>query len=191
MSVMLSVGGCALRPTVSGTSVPWAERRAQLVALETWQARGRIAVKSDTGGGQGNIQWHQVDTRSLVRVSGPFGAGTYEIAWDDDAVEVIGKAGEVRVAYTGPNAAERFLLDQLGWSFPAMSLRYWILGVPDPGFESREQFDADGWLARIEQNGWSIAYDGFEVRNDIWLPRRVVLNNDQARVRLIVDEWVL
>ena len=190
-AVMLSVGGCALRPTVPGTSVPWAERRARLVALSTWQASGRIAVKSDAGGGQGSVRWQQAETRSVVRVSGPFGAGAYEIAWDRDAVEIIGRAGDAQLAYAGPNAAEKFLHAQLGWSFPAMSLRYWILGVPDPGHKSRERFDDNGWLAGIEQDGWSIAYDDFEIRNEIWLPRKVVLNNDQARVRLIVDEWEL
>jgi outer membrane lipoprotein LolB len=126
-----------------------------------------------------------------VHLSGPFGAGAYEISWDADSVEVTGKAGEVEIAYAGPKAAEQFLEDQLGWSFPAMSLRYWMLGVPDPGFESDQRFDAEGWLAGILQGGWSIEYDDFEHRNAVWLPKRIVMNNDDARVRLIVDDWLL
>jgi len=188
---ILLIAGCAMRPTVPGTSVAWAERREALVQMPDWQARGRIAVKSAGGGGQGSIRWRQAGSGSRVRLSGPFGVGAYEISWKADSVEIIGKAGEVEIAYAGQNAAERFLMDQLGWSFPAMSLRYWILGVPDPGFESNELFDTDGWLVGIQQGGWSIEYDEFEIRNAIWLPKRIVMRSDDARVRLIIDDWLL
>ena len=189
--VLMFTGGCALQPTVPGTSVAWGERRTQLAEMSEWQARGRIAVKSVDGGGQGNIQWFQAGAGSRVLLRGPFGVGGYEIAWDAERIEVIGKSGEIEIAYSGPNAAEQFLLDQLGWSFPAMSLRYWMLGVPDPEFDSDEQFDTDGWLVGIRQNGWSVGYDGFKVWNNIWLPKRLVLNHDEARVKLVIDNWSL
>jgi len=189
--VLITIGGCATQPTVPGGSIDWVERRAQLLGLSEWQARGRIAVKSTESGGQGDIHWQQMSHGSRVRLSGPFGAGAYEIAWDAESVVVLGKAGDVTMAYAGRDSAERFLTDQLGWSFPAMSLRYWILGVPDPNVESSEQFDPDGWLSGIEQDGWSIDYDGFEIRNDVWLPERIVMNNERARVKLIVDDWEL
>jgi len=189
--VLVLASGCALQPTVPGTSVAWDERQAQLAGLAEWQARGRIAVKSADGGGQGNIQWFQAGAGSRIFLRGPFGFGAYEISWDAESIEVVGKSGEVQVAYSGPNAAERFLRDQLGWSFPAMSLRYWMLSVPDPAFDSYEQYDTEGWLVGIQQNGWSVGYEGFKVWNDIWLPKRVVLNHDGARVKLVIDDWVL
>jgi outer membrane lipoprotein LolB len=189
--VLLLTGGCALQPRVPGTSVAWGERQAQLAEISEWQARGRIAVKSTEGGGQGNIQWLQAGAGSRVSLRGPFGVGAYDISWDAEHIEVVGKDGEVQVAYTGQNAAERFLRDQLGWSFPAMSLRYWMVGVPDPEFESHEQYDTEGWLVGIQQNDWSVGYEGFKVWNDIWLPKRIVLNRDGARVKLVIDDWDL
>jgi outer membrane lipoprotein LolB len=185
------MSGCAVQPTVPGTDVAWDDRRNTLAGNSNWRARGRIAVKSDDGGGQGSILWRQTGSASKLNLSGPFGAGAYEISWNDQSVEVRGKAGDVELAYSGPGAAERFLTEQLGWSFPAMSLRYWILGVPDPAYESHEQFDTQGWLAGIKQNGWVIDYEDFEIRDQIWLPRRIVMNSDKARVRLVVDDWAL
>jgi outer membrane lipoprotein LolB len=190
-AVLVLVGGCAGQPRVPGTDVAWDDRRNVLASIPDWRARGRIAVKSEDGGGQGNIRWQQAGSASSIYLSGPFGAGAYEISWDDSSVEVRGKAGDVELAYNGPDAAEQFLVEQLGWSFPAMSLRYWILGVPDPAFDSHEQFDTQGWLAGIHQNGWIIDYEDFEVRDEIWLPRRIVMNSDNARVRLVVDDWTL
>lgn len=172
-----------------GTSVPWAERRVQLAALQSWQAIGRIAFKNADEGGQGSLRWTQRGSDASIRVSGPFGAGAYEINWDPETLVVTSRDGEVAAAYSGPDAAEQFLATQLGWTFPAVSTRYWILGIPDPVSASREQFDADGWLVSIEQNGWRVVYDGFVVREELWLPRKITMESDHGRLRLVVDRW--
>ena len=187
----LSIVGCATRSTVPGSDIAWDKREQQILGLSGWQARGRIAVKSGDDGGQGSIQWDQKGSSARIRLSGPFGAGAFEIAWNPDTVVVTDKDGEVELAYSGPDAAEQFLTQQLGWAFPAISTRYWILGVLDPDFDGRERFGPDGWLVGIEQNGWSVAYDGFAVRDEVWLPSKIVMENDRARVRLVVDRWTL
>lgn len=180
-----------MRPTIPGTDLDWREREATLAQLASWQAHGRIAVKSDGDGGQGKLHWYQTGKQARIQLSGPFGVGAYELAWDSESLIVTTKAGEVAAAYAGPQAAEQFLVDQLGWSFPAISIRYWILGIADPNFASDRQFDSDGWLAGIEQNDWSIRYDGFSLQDDQWLPKKVVMDNANARVKLIVDRWGL
>jgi len=95
------------------------------------------------------------------------------------------------MSYAGPDAIERFLTDQLGWSFPARSTRYWILGIADPRFSSRTEHDADGWLVTLEQDGWVVMYDRFVEAQGRWMPRKIVMENEQARVKLIVDQWRL
>jgi outer membrane lipoprotein LolB len=167
------------------------QRETALGQLETWQAHGRIAVKSGNEGGQGKLHWYQTGQQARIELSGPFGVGAYELAWDSDSLVVKTKAGEVTSAYAGPQAAEQFLVDQLGWSFPAISIRYWILGIVDPQFAGNRKFDTDGWLAGIEQNDWSVAYDGFSRHEDQWLPDKIVMNNDRARVKLVIDQWGL
>ena len=185
------LAGCSMRPTIPGTDLDWDEREAALSALDGWQAYGRIAVKSGQEGGQGNLRWYQTGKHARIQLSGPFGVGAYELAWDSDSLVVSTKAGEVAAAYAGPEAAEQFLTDQLGWSFPAISIRYWILGIADPQYASDRRFDGDGWLTTIEQNDWSIVYDGFSRHAGQWLPDRIVMNNERARVRLVIDDWAL
>lgn len=191
LMLMMLASGCAMRPKMAGTGLDWDQREVALGQLANWQAHGRIAVKSDDGGGQGKLHWYQTNAQARIQLSGPFGVGAYELAWDSDSLVVSTKAGEVTAAYAGPLAAEQFLVDQLGWSFPAISIRYWILGIVDPQFTSARQFDRDGWLIGIEQNDWSIAYDGFLLHQDQWLPHKIVMQNDNARVKLIVDQWDL
>ncbi|MGI9341797.1 MAG: lipoprotein insertase outer membrane protein LolB [Gammaproteobacteria bacterium] len=187
--LICAAAGCATRPMLPDSGIDWDARARQLAGADTWQARGRIAVKSDNDGGQGNLRWTQAGADTRVRLSGPFGAGAYEIAWDDDRIVVSSKKGERVADYAGRDAADRFLESQLGWSFPARSIRYWLLGIADPEFDSRQRFDDGGWLSEIDQNGWTVTYSRFEQVADAYLPGKIVMESERARVRLVVDQW--
>lgn len=185
------LAACAVQPRVPGTTIGWSERREALLELADWQARGRIAVKTADGGGQGSLRWKQAGSEATIRLSGPFGAGAYEIRWTPGHVVVTGRGGRVETDYRGADAAQRFVDEQIGWRFPAQSTRYWLLGVPDPSRRSRERFGPDGWLASIEQDGWSIGYDVFELHDGNWLPGKIVMQRENARIRLVIDRWIL
>jgi len=191
--VTLLIAGCAVRPARPPAGAPpdWDARRVMLQDLGSWEARGRIAVKSGDDGGQGSIRWAQSASMASIRLSGPLGAGGYEIEWSDRKVAVTRADGTVEAAWVGPDAAIEFLNAQLGWSFPAASLRYWLLGVPHPRYESLERFDQNGWLTAVEQNGWSVKFEKFRREGGAWLPGKVVINGENARLRLVVDAWML
>lgn len=197
------LAGCALRPTAPVTPAARPGQRIQLLALPAWEARGRIAIKvtvpageADAGnsrpaGGQGSIRWVQSGDSARVRLSGPFGAGAYELQWDPGHVTVTTGNGTKRADYTGPDAAEQFVREQLGFSFPVASTRYWLLGLADPAMAGSETFDAAGRLAALNQQGWQIRYDDYVLRAGLWLPRKLVLENERGRLRLVLDDWQL
>ncbi len=187
--VLLIIAGCATRPTAPDAGIAWDQRERQLLDTPAWRAQGRIAVKSGKDGGQGNIVWAQEGSRARISLSGPFGVGAYEIEWDDETVVVYTKAGEVSMTYAGRDAAERFLDDQLGWSFPARSMRYWIMGIADPEYDAERSFDATGWLVGIDQHEWVVTYGRFTPVDDGWLPRKIIMEHARARVKLVVDRW--
>ena len=188
--VTLVLAGCATRPVQPETGIDWDQRAARLMEESAWRAQGRIAVKAGKEGGQGNMSWVQAESGTRISLSGPFGAGAYEIAWDRQRIVINDKHGEQVAAYTGRDAADRFLAAQLGWSFPARSMRYWLLGVADPEYDSHPRFDEAGWLTGIDQNGWAVGYSRFDKVGDYYLPGKIVMENDRARVKLVVDKWV-
>lgn len=187
--VAVLLAGCASRPMQPEYGIDWDQRAASLVAAHEWRAQGRIAFKSGKDGGQGNMTWEQADSGTRISLSGPFGAGAYEINWDDERIVVNSKKGEQVATWAGPDAADRFLERQLGWSFPARSIRYWLLGVADPEYRSERAFDEAGWLSRINQNGWVVEYDRFNKVGERYMPGKIVMENDRARLRLVVDKW--
>lgn len=191
LAAALLAAGCAARRPEGGAATDWSARRERLLALEAWQARGRIAVKSDGGGGQGDLDWRQRGAVARIRVSGPFGAGAYDIRWEPALLSVASRDGEFSRAWSGPQAAEQFLTEQLGWAFPAASVRYWLLGLPDPGYPAAETFAPDGRPASIVQNEWSVTYERFAPAGGLTMPARLTLQGATARVRLAVDRWCL
>jgi len=183
--------GCAIRGTVSEPGLSPDSRRAALESLGSWEARGRIALKTPGTSGQGSFAWIQNGDRAVLRVSGPFGAGAYEIRWDPERLTVLSKRGEVAADYTGPGAAERFLDEQLGWSLPVASTRHWLLGLPGPDSPAAETTDAEGLLAGLTQDGWQVRYDEYRVQGGIAMPRKLVLESAAGRIRLVIDAWRL
>jgi outer membrane lipoprotein LolB len=138
------------------------------------------------------LQWEQRGDETRLRFNGPFGAGAYELRWTPHELSVRGTGGDFSRTYEGPDAMNEFLAGQLGWPFPAASVRYWLLAVPDPAAPpAEERFDARGELKSIEQAGWSVAYEKFTSAGGEWLPARVTLEGAGARVRLALDRWEL
>ncbi len=191
LAAALLLNACALQQTGPGAGIDWAARRERLGALAAWEARGRIAIKSETGGGQGDLRWEQLGSATRIRVSGPFGAGAYEIRWDPARLTITSRNGEFSRAYAGSDAAEQFLAEQLGWSFPAISARYWLLGMADPAFPAEETFASGGQLVALNQNGWTMSYDRYADQAGLAMPAKITLQNSRARLRLIIDRWCL
>lgn len=187
----LLLDGCALRPAETVTVRDRAQIEQRLLALDAWRARGRIAVKSGRDGGQGDLLWEQQGEAARIRLSGPFGAGGYEIRWDAHRLGIRSRNGEFERAYTGADAVEQFLIEQIGWSFPAASIRYWLLGLADPALPVERIWGADGALATLRQDGWSVSYEGYIWHDGLALPARLTALGPGARVRLVVDRWEL
>jgi outer membrane lipoprotein LolB len=182
----LLLAGCATErsvqlPELSG----WETRRAQLSALHEGEFRGRVAVRAGDDGFNGNLTWFQNDDLFVASVSGPFGAGSVRIDGDDDYVRIVDQEGETLEM----EDAERELHLRYGWTIPVASLRYWALGIPDPGAPAETEIGDDGLLRRLEQRGWLLEIDEYRLGGGQPMPRRMTATHPDTRVRLVIDRW--
>ena len=189
VAATLLLSSCATLPPAGETD--WGERETILTALEDWEFSGRLAVKDLVSGEgtQASVRWRQEDLNSRIRLSGPFGSGAQELYWEPGRIRIVNGDGEQTMEYTGPQAAERFLRDQLGWSFPAESTRFWLLGLSDPAAPGQEIFSNDGELVELYQHGWRIAFERFVSTDGLLLPSRLVMQNSTARLRIVIGKW--
>ncbi|MGI9290037.1 MAG: lipoprotein insertase outer membrane protein LolB [Gammaproteobacteria bacterium] len=184
--------GCTAQPS----RPDWEAGRTLLLEAEDWQFRGRMAVKiedpalqDEVSGGQASIVWLQERDVSRIRLSGPLGAGAWELIWDPYQVSASDTKGKRSVRYTGPEAAELFMRQELGWVFPADNIRYWLRGLPAPGAAAEEEFGADGQLERILQQGWEVSYDRYGNFEGHLLPARLTIRGRGIRLRLVISRW--
>jgi len=80
---------------------------------------------------------------------------------------------------------EAFINQQLGMFVPVHSLRYWVVGLPEPTSAFVET--ATGF----KQAGWLIEYKQMQSIDDLSMPRKITITNEQVKLKLIIDQWVL
>jgi outer membrane lipoprotein LolB len=175
-------------PAPAGTVVPgpassWDARLATLQQAQSWDLAGRVAVAVGTQGWQASLDWRQRGADSEVHLAGPLGIGASVLRLTAAGLSVDG-------APPGVSALGQ-LQARLGFALPLAELRYWVLGVPEPGPPFSLERDAEDRALHLTQVDWNIDYDRYAAVDGDWLPARLALTRDDVRVRLVVEHWRL
>jgi outer membrane lipoprotein LolB len=183
------LAGCrTVPPPALPDSAPWAQRRPQLQALNHFELKGRVALSAAGNGVNANLRWSQQGTRSQLALEGPLGVGGTQVTANGDQLDIVNSRGE----HVTSEAAHAELRSRLGFDLPLTSLRYWILGVPDPATAAEESLQPGAQrLAALTQDGWHVAYGDYTTVSGETLPARLTLERDTVRVRLLVEDWQL
>lgn len=187
VATTLVLQACATRQSLELPELPdWDTRQAVLSSIEHWEFSGRIGVSTGGEGFNGKLRWAQLGGDFRATVSGPLGVGTVRIEGNDELVALTDKNGEV----TELADVELDLQLRYGWTIPLVSLRYWALGLPDPGDPAVTRFDEYGMLSELEQSGWTVSIGEYRVGGGQPMPRRITAENADTRVRLVIDSWL-
>jgi outer membrane lipoprotein LolB len=182
---LLLLTACASRPPLMVTYPgQWPAHAQAALDWQDWELQGRVALRMDDEGWHGGLHWTQRADAYAIRISGPFGQG---------GVQLEGEAGRVRLQQgervSRAADAEALMRQELGWSLPLAGLDHWVRGVPRHPDQARLAFDAQGRLARIEEAGWVVDYQGYDEGTAPPLPTRISLEQAGLRLRLVVDQW--
>jgi outer membrane lipoprotein LolB len=165
----------------------WLERRDELRAIEDWRVEGRLGLQAGRDGYNGTLSWEQFGDEVDFRFRGPFGFGGFRIHGDLEKLRLKTTGGE-ELFLDDPEAD---MQARFGWSIPVYSMRFWIVGVSDPGEPASEIVDDGGMLTSLEQHGWAVTYDGYREHQGLLLPRKVVMERADVRIRMVADKWEL
>lgn len=165
-------------------SAAWAAHQSAVAGLHDWSIQGRVAT-GQLLGWTGNLSWRQQGDHFKVRLSGPLGAGGFRASGTFDYVVIQTSDETYRTAHP-----QRLVRRILGWRFPLRPLRYWARGLPAPGGYESISVNAQGRLIRLKQQGWRISYlDYTQKAERPALPSRIVLDNGETRIRMVVARW--
>lgn len=149
--------------------------------LKRWAFDGRVAVSDANDSWSASISWrHDVDAE-LIKLSGPLGQGGAIISLNADAVSIDRGNGRIESS----NDPEIFVSQQLGVFVPVRSLRYWVLGQPEP------VADTEPAASGFRQSGWTIEYTQMQTVGQESMPRKMAVMNPHIKLKLVIDEWDL
>ncbi len=187
VALALTLAGCQTVPVVPAPTIAWNVRRPALQHLERFGLHGRVAVAVGKQGFDAGIRWAQSGAVTRLALTGPLGAGGVEVTADGTDLSVVTSRGK----RLGDAAARAELRDELGFEPPLTSIRYWVLGVPDPSAPASVRLDSQQRVTQLTQDGWQIDYASYMPVGAEWLPRLLTLRRAGVRVRMIVEAWQL
>lgn len=189
MALVFALAACQTVPVSPAPSVSWSVRRPELQSLGRFGLNGRVAVAVGKQGFNAGLRWTQSAAVTHLALTGPLGAGGVEVTADGSDLTVTTSNGK----RLGNAAARTQLEERLGFEPPLASLRYWVLGVPDPdpSAPASVQLDSQQRVTQLTQDGWQIDYTAYMPVGAEWLPRLLTLRRQDVRVRMVVDGWQL
>jgi outer membrane lipoprotein LolB len=157
------------------------QARRQLYQLDNWSFDGRLAIKGQNDSWSANLNWKHTTDQEHIKLSGPLGQGATVIQLTDDFVSIDRGDGKVQSS----EQPEEFVNQQLGVFVPVQSLRYWVVGLPEPAQGFVETSDG------FTQAGWLISYKQMQTVYGQSMPRKMTVGNLDVKLKLVIDQWVL
>lgn len=187
----LSLTACASLtghvPEGQADEAAWEARVTELTAVGSWELSGSVGVINGKDGGSGSLDWKQQGVELTFDFRGPLGAGAIHIQGDADALRVRSSRGDDFIT-TDP---EEDFAEHLHMPMPVLSMRYWMLGIPDPGVAYTKSADARGEPIDLNQRDWQVEYQEYADVQGHALPVRFTLTRGNVRIKVAVSQWTL
>lgn len=175
----LLLASCAVTPPLTLPA-----QRPAAAEQEPFVLNGRISVKHDGQRTSANMHWVHQPVTDEITLSALLGQTVASLRRDAHGV-VLQTQDKV---YTADDVGE--LTQQvLGWRLPLTGLRYWVLALPDPAHESSVEYDVNGQVSVLRQDGWEIHYARYAAPTPDSLPLRMLLQRAGLEIQLLVDTW--
>ncbi len=148
-------------------------------SLNAWNFVGRLALKSKKDSWQASIAWKHSGDEENIKLSGPLGQGATAIRLLNNQVFI--DRGDGKVIFS--DHPEQFINQQIGMFVPVNSLRYWVVGVPEPNasfISTMNGFKQAEWVVEYEQMQWVNTYK---------VPRKIIVTNTELKLKLVIDQW--
>lgn len=174
-------------PSGTEDQMAWGSHLAQLTTLTTWNFDGQVGFIEGKDSGSGSLAWSQQGDWTVLDFHGPLGAGAVHIEGDAASLHVKTSRGD---DFTTADP-ETDLGARLHQPLPVLSLRYWVLGMPDPGADYAKTGDAHGELVALDQRGWHVEYRAYAQVDGFSLPTLLTLQRDAMRIKVAVSDWTL
>lgn len=180
------LGACAAAP-VTPPGGDWQAHRSALIALDSWQLRGKLAVQTTHSADSVNISWNQAAATTELVLSGPIGWGRASIRSDGQSLQLERNGQQHSVMVDDDKALEQLL----GWPMPVALLPWWIRGLPAADVPVDTLELEQGQLRVLSQGGWQLTYERYQAVGDLQLPAKIQFRSALASGKILIKQWQL
>lgn len=188
------LNGCAVAPTqpkpITNIQSSLAMHEAHLLSIATITAfnlKGKIGVQANRNSFSGSLHWQHALEIDNIAIFSPLGSQVADIKKTPTFVTLTDNQGQ---AITEKNA-EALTEKVLGWQLPLAGLSDWVLGRPKQSALSDREWDADGKLIKLTQNGWQIEYMEYKKIDAYQLPAKMHLQHGNVKIKLVIQQQSL
>ena len=174
------VAGCATAPPV----LEPADSVVVRPVLTQFHVRGRLAARNGDEAVSGRFSWQHAPGFDRWDFFSPLGQRVARLNNENGSATLLLADGK---AFS--DALDPLLARMLGMSVPVEALPRWVQG----GSVAREtvrETDTLGRPVRLADRGWTIRYPAYADETPGALPRSIDASRGDARLRLIIDEWL-
>ena len=178
--VISFVTGCSVAPVQQ--EINYSEIQNQhLYDLKRWHLLGRMAITDKVDSWSAKIDWQHETDKDVLNLSGPLGQGAVRIVLRANSIMI--DQGDGKVGFS--KNVDKFIKQQIGFVVPLSALRFWVVGLTAPGRPFIRLNDG------FSQFFWNIQYRDFVQTDKEWMPGKISIKNDSAKLKLVIDQWVL
>jgi len=188
----LLLGACTSKPVKMEADSDWQSRQAALAEINSWKMHARIGLRSKDRSGSASLIWVETPEQRNLRLLGPLGGGLVLLRQDAAGVSIQDSKGKTWLAQD----AGELIYRVTGWQIPVSGMRWWLLGLTEPGSKAESTIDAAHHLVSVQQSGWKVTLDKYTLFGGHELPTSIVIetvagSGDERyiRVKVIVKEW--
>jgi len=188
----LLLAACTSKPVKLEDPSSWLSRQAAVAEIDHWQLNARIGLRSEGRSGSATLIWYEQPGQRNLRLLGPVGGGLILLQQDSTGVTLEDSKGKT---WHAADAAE--LIHRVtGWQIPVSGLRWWLLGMTEPGSKADYALDDSQRLVTVVQDGWKVTLAKYSLYGKYELPASVTVESQTSkdddgyiRAKLIVKEW--
>ncbi|MEM7082554.1 MAG: lipoprotein insertase outer membrane protein LolB [Pseudomonadota bacterium] len=197
--LLLGAGGCQSLPADPDTPLSYAQRARLLDSLAAYEASGRLSFTTQTERQSASFSLVVDGKTQRLQLSGPFGVGAVRIETANGRGRLISaRHGDIVL-----DNVERELNNLLGYPVPIDAIRYWALGLPQPGVPADPvRAEAGRLLQTLTQAGWRVEFEQYQPvyveasvsnrpRSRVDMPRKVRLHSADVRILMVFRDWAL
>jgi outer membrane lipoprotein LolB len=157
----------------------------QIAALTNWQLNGLFSFKDQSTGFSASLIWRDQNHWQNLQIIGPLGAWRAQLNSSPKGASLVASNGQEFHAKTLENLMEQ----NLHWYLPVEKLKFWVFGLPLPNVPAKFTRNAAGQISTIEQAGWQVQYQDYQVVRGMLLPSRIHLIHGSQKILLVIQHW--